>query len=94
MDSFTEASLILSNFWWSVQYEAICLIRHQQSSLLAAARQGEEGCETTTKYPDLVCIDSVSSTADIHLPDPEVALRNPLQGHEQGGGGFHGLRIR
>jgi len=70
------------------------LTRHQQNSLLAAARQGEDGYETATKYPDLVCIDCVSHTADIHLPDTEIALRNSLQGHEQGGGGFHGLRIR
>ncbi|EPN6628410.1 DUF5431 family protein [Raoultella ornithinolytica] len=26
-------------------------------------------------------------TTDIHLPDPKIALRNPVQGHEQGGGG-------
>jgi len=70
------------------------LIRHQQNSLLAAARQGVEGYEIATKFPYLVRINSVSHTIDIHLPDPEVALRNPLQGHEQGGGGFHGLRIR
>lgn len=25
---------------------------------------------------------------------PEITLRNPVQGHEQGGGGFHGLRVR
>ncbi|MDU7831901.1 DUF5431 family protein (plasmid) [Enterobacter hormaechei] len=41
-----------------------------------------------------MCVDSVSHTADIHLPDTEIALRNPVQGHEQGGGGFYGLRIR
>ncbi|MPM74897.1 Protein FlmC [bioreactor metagenome] len=70
------------------------MTRHQQNSLLDAARQGEEGYETATKYPDLVCIDSVSHIVNIHLPDPEIALRNPLQGHEQGGGGFYGLRIR
>jgi hypothetical protein len=64
------------------------LTRHQQNSLLAAARQGEEGYETATEYPDLVCIDSVSHTTDIHLPDPKIALRNPVQGHEQGGGAF------
>lgn len=94
MDSFSDASVNLSNFLGSVQNEAICLTRHQQNSLLAAARQGEDGYETATKYPDLVCIDCVSHTADIHLPDTEIALRNPIQGHEQGGGGFHGLRIR
>ena len=54
----------------------------------------EEGHETATKHSALVRINSVSHTADIHLPDPEIALRNPVQGHEQGGGGFSGLRIR
>ncbi|WP_227637582.1 DUF5431 family protein [Klebsiella grimontii] len=44
--------------------------RQHQDSLLAAARQGDEGYETATKYPDLVCINSVPHTADIHLPDP------------------------
>lgn len=68
--------------------------RQHQDSLLDAARQGEEGHETATKCPDLVRINSVSHTADIHLPDQEIALRNKVQGHEQGGGGFYGLRIR
>lgn len=68
--------------------------RQHQDSLLDAARQGEEGHETATKYPDLVRINSVPHTTDIHLPDPEIALRNTVQGHEQGGGGFYGLRIR
>jgi hypothetical protein len=40
------------------------------------------------------CVLIVCHTTDIHLPDTEIALRNPVQGHEQGGGGFHGLRIR
>lgn len=75
-------------------HEAICLTRHQQNSLLAAARQGDEGYETATKYPNLVCINRVPHTADIHLPDPQITLWNPVQGHEQGGGGFYGLRIR
>lgn len=70
------------------------MTRHHQDSLLDAVRQGEEGHETTAEHPALVRIDSVSHTADIHLPDPEIALRNPIQGHEQGGGGFYGLRIR
>ena len=42
MDSFSDASVNLSNFLGSVQHEAICLTRHQQNSLLAAARQGEK----------------------------------------------------
>ena len=68
--------------------------RQHQISRLPAERQGEVSYETATKYPALVRINSVSHTADIHLPDTEIALRNPLQGHEQGGGGFYGLRIR
>lgn len=60
MDSFSDASVNLSNFLESVQHEAICLPRHQQNSLLAAARQGDEGHETATKYPDqgvlIVCL--------------------------------------
>ena len=68
--------------------------RQHQDSLLDAARQGEEGHETAAKHPSLVRINSVSHTAGIHLPDTEIALRNSLQGHEQGGGSFYGLRIR
>ncbi|MEG8685644.1 DUF5431 family protein [Klebsiella pneumoniae] len=30
----------------------------------------------------------------MHLPDQKIALRNPVQGHNQGGGGFYGLRIQ
>jgi|GEM_PF-2829575 len=40
MDSFLDASIILSTFWGAVQNEAICLTRHQQNSPLIAARQG------------------------------------------------------
>ena len=65
-----------------------------QISRLPAERQGEVSYETATKYPDLVCIDSVSHAIDIHVPDQKIALRNPVQRHEQGGGGFYGLRIR
>ncbi|MGY2824480.1 DUF5431 family protein [Klebsiella pneumoniae] len=36
----------------------------------------------------------MSHTTGIHLPDQKIALRNPVQGHNQGGGGFYGLRIR
>ncbi len=68
--------------------------RQHQDSLLDAARQEEEGHETAAKHPALVRINSVSHTADIHLPDTEIALRNPVQGHGQGGGSFYGLRIR
>lgn len=62
--------------------------RQHQDSLLDAARQGEEGHETAAKHPARV------HTTDIHLPDPKIAMRNLVQGHEQGGGGFYGLRIR
>ena len=70
------------------------MTRHHQISRLPAKWQGEVCYETTAKHPNLVCTDSVSHTADIHLPDPEIALRNPVPGRKQGGGGFHGLRIR
>lgn len=70
------------------------MLRHHQSSLLPAVRQGEEGHETSTQYPHLVRTDSVSHATCIHIPDPEIALRNSLQGRKQGGGGFHGLRIQ
>lgn len=60
--------------------EAFCLTRHHQSSLLAAVWQGEEGYETAAKRSDMVRINSVPHTVDIHLPDPKVALRNPVQG--------------
>ncbi|PXW48779.1 hypothetical protein DFO55_1406 [Grimontella sp. AG753] len=68
--------------------------RQHQSSRLPAVRQGEEGYETTTKLFHLVRIDSVSHTIDFHLADTKIALRNSLQRWKQGGGGFHGLRIR
>ncbi|MDL5954231.1 DUF5431 family protein [Escherichia coli] len=55
---------------------------------------GEEGHETTTKFPCLVCVDRVSHTVDIHLSDTKIAVRDSLQRRTQGGGGFHGLRIR
>ncbi|EHZ0474614.1 DUF5431 family protein, partial [Salmonella enterica subsp. enterica serovar Brunei] len=50
------------------------MTRHQQNSLLDAARQGEEGHETATKHSVLVRINSVSHATDIYLPDPEIAL--------------------
>ncbi len=31
----------------------------------------------------LWCINSVSHTTGIHLPDQKIALRNPVQGHNQ-----------
>eukprot|EP01132_Coremiostelium_polycephalum_P012832 gene12832-15685_t len=65
-----------------------------QDSLLPRFAQGEEGHETTTKFPCLVCVDRVSHTVDIHLSDTKIAVRDSLQRRTQGGGGFHGLRIR
>ena len=50
------------------------MTRHQQISRLPAERQGEVSYETATKYPALVRVNSVSHTADIHLPHPEITL--------------------
>nr|WP_314742034.1 DUF5431 family protein [Enterobacter roggenkampii] len=38
--------------------------------------------------------DSVSHTAGVHLPDPEIALRNPAEGRKSGGRCRASLRIR
>ena len=65
-----------------------------QDSLLPRFAQGEVGHETTTKFPCLACVDRVSHTVDIHLSDTKIAVRDSLQRRTQGGGGFHGLRIR
>ncbi|MBF4859119.1 DUF5431 family protein [Cronobacter sakazakii] len=43
MDSFSDASVNLSNFLGSVHNEAICMLEQHQDSLLPAVRQGEEG---------------------------------------------------
>lgn len=74
MDSFSDASVNLSNFLGSVHHEATCMPRQHQDSLLDAARQGEEGHETAAKHSARGRINSVSHTADIHLPDPEITL--------------------
>ncbi|WNP36916.1 DUF5431 family protein (plasmid) [Enterobacter kobei] len=50
--------------------------------------------ETAAKRLYLVRINRVFNAVNIHIPDPEIALRNSLQGRRQGGGGFSGLRIR
>jgi len=68
--------------------------RQHQDSFLPRSAQGEEGYETAAKHPYLVCINSVPHTADIHLPDSEIALRNPLPGRNKGGCGFSRLRIQ
>lgn len=86
--------LICPTFWGQYKPEAICLNRHQQNSLLPRLAQGVVGYETTTQYSYLVRTDSVFNTTGIHIPDPEIALRDPVPGRIQGGGGFHGLRIR
>ncbi|HBE7724820.1 TPA: FlmC family protein [Escherichia coli] len=57
-----------------------------QDSLLPRFAQGEEGHETTTKFPCLVCVDRVSHTVDIHLSDTKIAVRDSLQRRTQGGG--------
>jgi hypothetical protein len=70
------------------------MTRHHQISRLSAERQGEVSYETAAKRPYLVRINRVFNAVNIHIPDPEIALRNSLQGRRQGGGGFSGLRIR
>ncbi len=70
------------------------MLRQHQDSLLPRFAQGEEGHETTTQLSCLVCVDRVSHTVDIHLSDTKIAVRDSLQRWIQGGGGFHGLRIR
>ncbi len=54
-----------------------------QDSLLPRFAQGEEGHETTTKFPCLVCV-IVSHTVDIHLSDTKIAVRDSLQRRTQG----------
>ncbi len=54
-----------------------------QDSLLPRFAQGEEGHETTTKFPCLVCVDRVSHTVDIHLSDTKIAVRDSLQRRTQ-----------
>ena len=49
-----------------------------QDSLLPRFAQGEEGHETTTQLPCLVCVDRVSHTVDIHLSDTKIAVRDSL----------------
>jgi len=68
--------------------------QQHQYGLIPCVMQGGVTHETAAKYPALVCVNSVPHTADIHLPDPKIALRNTVQGHGQGGGSFYGLRIR
>ena len=65
-----------------------------QDSLLQRFAQGEEGHETTTKFPCLVCVDRVLHVVDIHTPDPESPVRSPAEGRIQGSYGNNGLRIR
>mgnify|MGYP002673905449 CR=1 FL=1 len=60
------------------------MLRQHQDSLLPRFAQGEEGHETTTQLPCLVCVDSVSHTVDIHLSDTKIAVRNSLQRRIQG----------
>nr|WP_236732505.1 MULTISPECIES: DUF5431 family protein [Enterobacteriaceae] len=63
-------------------------------SRLLRSAQGEEGYETAAKYRYLVRTDSVSHTAGIHLPDEEIALRNPPEGRKTGGRCRTCLRIQ
>lgn len=54
------------------------MLRHHQISRLSAERQGEVSYETAAKRPDLVRINRVFNAVNIHIPDPEIAVRNPL----------------
>ena len=54
------------------------MTRHHQISRLSAERQGEVSYETAAKHPDLVRINRVFNAVNIHIPDPEIAVRNPL----------------
>lgn len=56
--------------------------------------QGGVNHETAAKRPYLVRINCVFNALDIHIPDPDVALRTPVPGRKQGGRCVHGLRIR
>jgi len=66
----------------------------QQYGLLPCLMQGGVTHETAAKYRYLVRTDSVSHAVDIHLPDAEIALRNPPQGWTTGGRCNSGLRIQ
>ncbi|MDV5449015.1 DUF5431 family protein [Klebsiella michiganensis] len=55
-------------------YALACFIFRILRRPLDAARQGEEGHETAAKHSARGRINSVSHTADIHLPDPEITL--------------------
>lgn len=68
--------------------------RQHQDSLLPAVRQGVEGHETAAQFPYRVRINSVLNAADIHIPDAEIAVRDPLPGRSKGVGGVPGLRVR
>ena len=66
----------------------------QQYGLLPSLMQGGVNRETAAKYRYLVRTHSVSHTVDIHIPDTEIALRNPVEGRAAGGRCRSGLRIR
>ena len=51
--------------------------KQHQISLLPAERQGVEGYEATADLY-LVCVYPLFHPVDIHLPDAEIAVRNPL----------------
>ena len=65
-----------------------------QYGLLPCKLQGGVNHETTGRRPYLVRINRVLHVVDIHLSDTKIAVRDSLQRRTQGGGGFHGLRIR
>lgn len=63
-----------------------------QDSLLPVVRQREESDETAAKRPDLVCIQGVFDTNDLHISDPKFAVRVAAKRRKQGGCCVTGLR--
>lgn len=68
--------------------------QQHQYGLLPCVMQGGVTHETAAKYLVVVRTDSVFHTTHIHLPDAEIALRNPPEGRRTGGRCNSGLRIQ
>lgn len=94
MDSFSDASVNLSNFLGSVQPEARCMSDQHQYGLLPCNLQGGVNHETTTKFPYLVRINRVFHAVNIHISYPVAPVRDSVKRRKQGGRGKPGLRIQ
>lgn len=94
MDSFSDASVNLSNFLGSVQPEAHCMSQQHQYGLLPCNLQGGVNHETAAKFPYLVRINRVYNAVNIHLSYPVASVRDQVKGRKQGGRGKPGLRIQ